>query len=177
MFTVYLACHVISACVIFAAFHKYSVSIASARYPDSECALALRRQYAFQRLLDLSGQGWLMSTRLEGDWKVEKCSEKMCEILGYNWKSETENDVVGKRGLSFTTTENNLPIQKAFIRDTLVSVYITRLMRKSGKLIWCEISGQTVVFSDIGERRITVAKNIEHIILRFQEEAKQTAQR
>lgn len=136
---------------------------------DSICHLVNRKYMGLQLMMELSEQGWAVSVRTEDGWKIQKTNQKFCDILGYDWSDETDNELIDVVGYALATPESIDTFTSAYNKNMMISTYITKLKKKDGKEIWVEISAQTVVFSDVGEKRISVIKNIEHIISKFKE--------
>lgn len=119
-----------------------------------------------QILMDLSQEGWIISKRCEDSWIIEQASSQFCDILGYGWISEIENEVIG---MCKDDLVNVYPTNTTYNKDKVVSVYLNQLRKKDGKQIWVETSGKTIsIESD--HKRISLVKNVEHIIARFKDE-------
>lgn len=116
-------------------------------------------------LMDLSQEGWIMSKRSDNGWVIEQASYQFCDILGYEWTSEYNNGVIGMYKDDLVIV---YPHGTTYDKDKLVSVYINQLCRKDGKEIWVETSGKTIT-SDSGDKRISIIKNVEHIIYKFKQ--------
>lgn len=126
-----------------------------------------RRYYALQLVMNLAEDGWALQTRTADGWRIEKASEAFCQILGYDWKSDINNEVIGKSKSELASPESGDKIKLAHTQEYTVARYLMQLYRKDGKPIWCETSAQTMTFFDTGEKRVTVIKNVEHIISKF----------
>lgn len=126
-----------------------------------------RRYYGLQLVMDLAEEGWALQKRTPEGWRIEKASEMFCQILGYEWKTDTDNGVIGKSKNQLASPNQDDLLKLAYTQETTVSMYLMVLYRKDGKPIWCETSAQTMNFYDTGEKRVTVIKNVEHIISKF----------
>jgi len=157
--------HVITFCLIMYLLYGSFIYKAS----QKKITKTSRSLVNMQILMDLSEQGWIISKRSvkasDKGWVIEKASFKFCDILGYNWISEYDNEVVG---MSKDELVSVYPMGKTYNKDQTVSIYLNKLRKKDGKEIWVETSGKTV-FSEAGEKRISVIKNVEHIISKFKE--------
>lgn len=127
--------------------------------------IAKRNFFNLQTLMELSEEGWIVSTRSPKGWLIQQSSPQFCKTLGYDWTSYRVNDVVG---MLRDDIINVYPLGKIKRYDTPISVYINQMRKKDGKSIWVETSG-TTIFLDEGDIRITLVKSVEHIISKFKD--------
>lgn len=128
-----------------------------------------RRYYALQLVMNLAEDGWALQTMTPDGWRIEKASEMFCQILGYDWKTDLDNEVVGMSKSELASPHLGEKIQLAYTQEFTVARYLMQIYRKDGKAIWCETSAQTMTFFDTGEKRVTIIKNVEHVIARFKD--------
>jgi len=157
--------HVVTFCIVMYLLRLSFVYKREAKKVTS----AQRRYHNMQILLDLSEQGWVQSKHSSKGWTIEKASHKFCEILGYAWISEYDNEVIGMYKDDLVSSESHGKVNKTYNKARTVSIYLNKLRKKDGKEIWVETSGQTMIFPGTVEKRISVIKNIEHIINKFKE--------
>lgn len=161
--------HVIVICTLCLLCLSLVMYLVYAKHLDDDAMFrqSNRRYYALQLVMNLAEDGWALQTRTPDGWRIEKASEMFCQILGYDWKTDIDNEVVGKSKSELASPDSGEKIQLAYTQEYTVARYLMQIYRKDGKAIWCETSAQTMTFLDTGEKRVTVIKNVEHVIARF----------